>query len=252
MLHLWLHLKSDIWIKWRDAQGGRGRGRGGSKSGRNGGVASGGGTTTSAVSSTPAFVHNVPPAAYSLPPPPSNAYQEPLQNKSSAGGGSGGGLGLSTDAGIFSAGGAGAVSGAGSGAGDSRPAAPARKLTGRVRSRQGTAVAKSGKGAASAGSGTAAAGGAGASKGRGALSYGGRAGGGTAAGPNRVKCVRYRLEGEQDRYLADWEAPARRALQVGGVGKLHFYWGGEGWMRHLVVRLTVFCKRRGVFSFRLL
>lgn len=30
----------------------------------------------------------------------------------------------------------------------------------------------------------------------------------------KVKWIRYRLEGEHDRFLADWEAPARKALQV--------------------------------------
>lgn len=58
-------------------------------------------------------------------------------------------------------------------------------------------------------------------------------GGGKRGGGGSGKVVRYRLEGEQDRCLADWRAPARKALQVcahdvGRVRKGRIRWGGIG------------------------
>ncbi|CAN0553552.1 unnamed protein product, partial [Ectocarpus sp. 12 AP-2014] len=38
--------------------------------------------------------------------------------------------------------------------------------------------------------------------------------GGASVVATKVKRVRYRLDGEHDRVLANWEEPARKALQV--------------------------------------
>lgn len=163
MLNLWLYLKSESWVKWRDAQI-RGVSAGNNATGSNVGAnGRGGGISTTSV-----------PSSYSVP---RNDY---FSSSNSGGGGLCGVPKVFNAGGVFSAGSERKSPG---GRNSGRRSATG-KSSGRARGREGR--------------------------------------GGAASASSRVirqRHVRYRLEGDQDRYLVDWEEPARRALKVSiGVG----------------------------------
>lgn len=160
MLHLWLHLKSDNWVRWREVQDQRGVGITA--------AAAGGGATPNAAELAPAGARTNAPGA--------NRKQQP-------GGGGGGGARLS------------------------------RRNSGHGASR-GTARSQQDGGGAAAASSSGKNGGISKTRSGGSSSAGRGEGGAAGAGGIKAKRVRYRLDGDHDRVLADWEGPARKALQV--------------------------------------
>lgn len=82
-------------------------------------------------------------------------------------------------------------------------------------------------------SGISRGGGGGGSKGGGAGVHGAK--GGKKGMGGGVKMVRYRLEGAQDRVLANWKEPARKAVQV----SLPFCWCVGNWLAGWLVGRVV-------------
>lgn len=186
MLHLWLHLKSDNWVRWRETQDRRG--------------AVDPSTAAAAAAASP----------------------DAARSSSAAAGGGGGGENRDVAS-------AAAVT---RGLGNNAPGAPLPRRVGgggartparrassvtrggtRSRGSSGAAGSKSGKN-----SGVSSKQKAGFSTGEKGAGSEGEGGEGPAAGgasvATRTKRVRYRLDGEHDRVLANWEEPARKALQV--------------------------------------
>lgn len=196
MLHLWLHLKSDDWVKWRQAHERRG------SSGAAGApvvagaeaaavaavAAAAAGTATTSPSPSAATHTPVPAGTPSAPQAQGTAASDattptPPRKTSFSGpsrGGRSGGVVKAGKRDTPSKGRAGGVSSRGAGGEERGGAAPAGVVP--VAAAAVTAASSSGTG--------------------------------TGTGRNSGKCVRYRLEGEHDRFLADWEGPARKALKV--------------------------------------